>query len=68
MVLGRLDNSQLYKADQDELLINTDKILYWENLSDESQVSKAIDDFKATGGGTVEGTDTSFPPADSSAN
>lgn len=35
---------------EDEMFINVDQILFWENLKDEGQVATAIANFKETGG------------------
>ena len=58
---------------EDEMFINRDKIVFWENLKSSGQVVTAITDFKVngsttpadTGGGTTNtGTDTPALPAD----
>lgn len=35
---------------EDKMLINSDQILFWENLKDEGQVTQAINDYQANGG------------------
>lgn len=43
---------------EDEMFISRDQVLFWENLKDDGQVVKAIDEFKKNGGKT---TDTTTP-------
>jgi hypothetical protein len=49
---------------QDVMYISRDKVLYWENLTDEGQVVTAITEFKANGNSTPAATQTQ--PAQSS--
>lgn len=43
---------------QDEMFIARDKVLFWENLKDDGQVVKAIQDYKENGGNTNTNSST----------